>query len=112
MMFGIGAINAFYGDREQTVFESSYPAFFFQIPEMNSRCSRGQPDTRSIADVGHKASSKQIQGVQTGKQMQGMQTDRRVQGVQANKGNKGQGQGQGQAQRAASFATGTFHHRG
>ena len=60
---------------------------------MNSRCSRGQPDTRSIADVGHKASSKQIQGVQTGKQMQGMQTGRRVQGVQASKGNKGQGQG-------------------
>ena len=34
MMFGIGAIDAFYGDREQAVFEFSDPAFFFQIPEM------------------------------------------------------------------------------
>ena len=32
--FGIGTIDAFYGDRERAVFESSYPAFFFQIPEM------------------------------------------------------------------------------
>ena len=32
--FGIGAIDAFYGDCEPAVFESSYPAFCFQIPEM------------------------------------------------------------------------------
>ncbi len=32
--FGIGAIDAFYGDCERAVFESSYPAFCFQIPEM------------------------------------------------------------------------------
>ena len=30
-MFGIRAIDAFYGDREHAVFESSYPAFGFQI---------------------------------------------------------------------------------
>ena len=34
IMFGIGAIHAFYGDREHAIFGSSYPAFFFQIPEM------------------------------------------------------------------------------
>ena len=27
-MFGIGAIDAFYGDRERAVFESSYPSLF------------------------------------------------------------------------------------
>jgi len=32
--FGISAINAFYGDRERAVFDSSYPALFFQIPDM------------------------------------------------------------------------------
>ena len=32
--FGISVIDAFYGDRERAVFESSYPAFGFQIPEM------------------------------------------------------------------------------
>src|SRR6476619_4839536 len=32
--FGINVIDAFYGDRERAVFESSYPAFFLQIPEM------------------------------------------------------------------------------
>ena len=35
-MFGIGAIDAFYGDRERAVFLSSYPALFFQIPERKS----------------------------------------------------------------------------
>src|SRR5215471_11256290 len=34
MMFGIDAIDTFYGDRECTVFGSFYPGFFFQIPEM------------------------------------------------------------------------------
>src|SRR5271170_4530005 len=34
MMFGIGAIDTFYCDREHAVFGSSYPAFFFQIPDM------------------------------------------------------------------------------
>ena len=45
---GIGAIDAFHGDREHTVFESSYPAFCFQIPEMKlqmlARQWRKSPD--------------------------------------------------------------------
>ena len=34
MLFDIDAIDAFYGNRDLAVRESSYPAFFFQIPEM------------------------------------------------------------------------------
>ena len=34
MMLGIGAVDAFYGDREHAAFGSSDPAFFFQIPKM------------------------------------------------------------------------------
>src|SRR5262245_49138877 len=33
-MLGIGAIDAFYGNREHAVFHLCYPAFCFQIPEM------------------------------------------------------------------------------
>jgi hypothetical protein len=34
MMFGIGAIDALYRDRERAAFRSLYPAFFFQIPDV------------------------------------------------------------------------------
>ena len=34
MMFGMGAIDAVYGDRQQAVFKCSDPTFLFQIPEM------------------------------------------------------------------------------
>ena len=34
MMFRIGVIDAFCGDHEHAVLGYSYPAFFFQIPEM------------------------------------------------------------------------------
>ena len=34
MMIGMGAIDSFYGDRKQAVFQSSNPTLFFQIPEM------------------------------------------------------------------------------
>jgi hypothetical protein len=32
--FGMGAIHTFCGNRQLAVFERSYPAFFFHIPEM------------------------------------------------------------------------------
>ena len=54
-MFGIGAIDAFYGDRERAVFESCYPAFFFQIPEMKLQMltrTAGQAFKVVIADAG------------------------------------------------------------
>jgi hypothetical protein len=34
MVFGIGAMDAFYANRKQAIFQSSVSTFFFQIPEM------------------------------------------------------------------------------
>jgi hypothetical protein len=34
MIFGVGAIDAVHGDRVRAIFCLSYPALFFQIPEM------------------------------------------------------------------------------
>ena len=45
-MSGIGAIDAFYGDRERAVFEFCYPAFFFQVPELTRQSADARRELR------------------------------------------------------------------